>query len=206
MGVKGFEIGSHVGEKNLDHKDFDPLYKTCQDLGVALFVHPWDMHMWGGRLQKYWMPWLVGMPSETAQAICCVLMGGVLERFPRLRLCFAHGGGAYPQIRGRVAHGYNVRPDLCATDCKTAPTELDGLLWADSLVHDPHALELLISIVGKEKICLGTDYPFPLGELQIGKIAEDCVSLSDNDRDELLWGNAVKLFDLEEQKLFKMGF
>uniref|UniRef100_A0A8R1I591 2-amino-3-carboxymuconate-6-semialdehyde decarboxylase n=1 Tax=Caenorhabditis japonica TaxID=281687 RepID=A0A8R1I591_CAEJA len=110
------------------------------------------MHSWDGRLNKYWMPWLVGMPSETAQAICSVLMGNILQLFPRLRFCFAHGGGSYPIIRGRVAHGYHVRPDLCATDCKTPPKELDGLLWTDSLVHDPKALELLVSTVGKVRI------------------------------------------------------
>jgi len=69
-----------------------------------------------GRMNKYWMPWLVGMPSETAVAICSLLMGGVLEKFPRLKVCFAHGGGAFPYLVGRVEHGYNVRPDLCATE------------------------------------------------------------------------------------------
>ncbi|KJH49599.1 hypothetical protein DICVIV_04266 [Dictyocaulus viviparus] len=109
LGVRGFEIGSHVGEKSLDHKDFWPLYKECNDTNLVLFVHPWDMHTWDGRLNKYWMPWLVGMPSETAQAIASVLMGNILLLFPRLRFCFAHGGGSYPMIAGRVAHGFKVR-------------------------------------------------------------------------------------------------
>ena len=69
-----------------------------------------------GRMNKYWLPWLVGMPSETAVAICSLLMGGVLEKFPRLKVCFAHGGGAFPYLIGRVEHGYNVRPDLCASE------------------------------------------------------------------------------------------
>ncbi|KAK6034626.1 hypothetical protein COOONC_27870 [Cooperia oncophora] len=89
------------------------------------------------------------MPSETAQAICSILMGNVLVLFPRLRFCFAHGGGSYPSIAGRVAHGYKVRPDLCATDCATSPRELQHLIWTDSLVHDPTALHLLVNTVGK---------------------------------------------------------
>ncbi|GMS89736.1 hypothetical protein PENTCL1PPCAC_11911, partial [Pristionchus entomophagus] len=206
LGVRGFEIGSHVGEKNLDHRDFDPLYKEAESLDVSLFIHPWDMHNWDGRLSKYWLPWLVGMPSETAQAICCVLMGGILERFPRLRLCFAHGGGAYPMIRGRVAHGFNVRPDLCATDCKTNPNLLDGRLWTDSLVHDPEALRLLLSVVGKDQIVLGTDYPFPLGELSVGKVVEEYPDFSNADRDSVLWRNAVKLFSLDEANLYSKTF
>ena len=91
----------------------------------------------------------LAMPAETAQAICCILMGGILERFPRLKLCFAHGGGAYAQICGRVAHGFRVRPDLCATDCKTNPSEFHGKFWTDSLVHDKHALRLLTETVGQ---------------------------------------------------------
>lgn len=77
-----------------------------------------------GRMQKYWLPWLVGMPSETAVAICSVLMGGVLEKFPRLKVCFAHGGGAFPYLIGRVEHGYNVRPDLCATENPFNPRQV----------------------------------------------------------------------------------
>ncbi|CAI2349623.1 unnamed protein product [Caenorhabditis sp. 36 PRJEB53466] len=202
LGMRAFEIGSHVGEKSLDHADFWPLYKVCEELSVVLFVHPWDMHSWDDRLSKYWMPWLVGMPSETAQAICSVLMGNILVLFPRLRFCFAHGGGSYPIIRGRVAHGYNVRPDLCATECKVGPEQLDGLLWTDSLVHDPKALDLLISTVGKEHIVLGTDYPFPLGELEVGKVVEEYKSFGESDRRDLLWNNAVNMLQLDENSLF----
>ncbi|KAF1763343.1 hypothetical protein GCK72_011609 [Caenorhabditis remanei] len=204
--MKGFEIGSHVGDKSLDHSDFWPLYKVCEELSVVLFVHPWDMHMWDGRLQKYWMPWLVGMPSETAQAICSVLMGNILVMFPKLRFCFAHGGGSYPIIRGRVSHGWNVRPDLCAMDCHVSPNQLDGLLWTDSLVHDAAALELLISTVGKNHIVLGTDYPFPLGELEVGKVVEEYEPFSALDRDNLLWKNAIRMLDLDENTLFDKNF
>ncbi|VDM57539.1 unnamed protein product [Angiostrongylus costaricensis] len=209
LGVRGFEIGSHVGEKSLDHADFWPLYKECEDLGLVLFVHPWDMHNWDGRLKKYWMPWLVGMPSETAQAICSVLMGNVLLLFPRLRFCFAHGGGSYPMIAGRVAHGYKVRPDLCATDCLTSPRVLQQSIWTDSLVHDPTALNLLINVVGKvikfslqDKVVLGTDYPFPLGELEVGKVIENHDGLLENDKDRLLWRNAIEMLRLDENSLF----
>ena len=89
--------------------------QAAEELGAAIFVHPWDMQL-DGRMKKYWLPWLVGMPSETATAVCSFLMGGVLEKFPRLKICFAHGGGAFPYLIGRIEHGYNVRPDLCATE------------------------------------------------------------------------------------------
>uniref|UniRef100_A0AC34Q5X7 2-amino-3-carboxymuconate-6-semialdehyde decarboxylase n=2 Tax=Panagrolaimus sp. JU765 TaxID=591449 RepID=A0AC34Q5X7_9BILA len=206
LGMTGFELGSNINGKNLDHPDFDPLYKEAQDLDVCLFIHPWDMHDWDGRLKKYWLPWLVGMPSETAQTICCILMGGILHKFPRLKLCFAHGGGAYPIISGRVSHGFKVRPDLCATDCSTNPREFHGKFWTDSLVHDPNALRLLIETVGKDKIVLGTDYPFPLGELEPGKVVEEYKDFDDKDRDQLLWKNAVDLLRLDESKLSSSNF
>uniref|UniRef100_A0A7E4W4B2 2-amino-3-carboxymuconate-6-semialdehyde decarboxylase n=1 Tax=Panagrellus redivivus TaxID=6233 RepID=A0A7E4W4B2_PANRE len=201
LGMTGFEIGSNVNGKNLDDPVFYPLYKEAEQLDVCLFVHPWDMHNWDGRLSKYWLPWLVGMPSETAQSICCIVMGGILERFPRLKLCFAHGGGAYPQISGRVAHGFKVRPDLCATDCEKNPREFNGKFWTDSLVHDPNALRLLIETVGKDKIILGTDYPFPLGELEPGKVVVDYHEFTPQDKDQLLWQNAISLLRLDASKL-----
>uniref|UniRef100_A0A915DVV7 2-amino-3-carboxymuconate-6-semialdehyde decarboxylase n=1 Tax=Ditylenchus dipsaci TaxID=166011 RepID=A0A915DVV7_9BILA len=198
--MPGFQIGSHVNEKNLDHSDFWPIYKAAEELGVCLFVHPWDMHDWDGRMNSYWMPWLVGMPSETAQAICCVLMGGILERFPRLRICFAHGGGSYAQIAGRVAHGFKVRPDLCKTDeVAKAPQSYNGKFWCDSLVHDPNVLRLLVELIGQDKICLGTDYPFPLGELEPGKVIEQYSSICGDVKlkENILWNNALTLLGID---------
>lgn len=144
-----------------------------------------------GRMKKYWLPWLVGMPSETATAICSLLMGGLLEKFPRLKVCFAHGGGAFPYLIGRIEHGYNVRPDLCAKEnpfnprycllvqqtfikCMTCRKYVKQL-YMDSLVHDEQALRYLVSTVGVDKVVLGSDYPFPLGEQHPGKLVESIV-------------------------------
>ncbi|KAI1708841.1 amidohydrolase domain-containing protein [Ditylenchus destructor] len=205
LGMPGFQIGSHINEKNLDHSDLYPIYKAAEELDACLFVHPWDMHNWGGRMEKYWLPWLVGMPSETAQAICCVLMGGILERFPRLRLCFAHGGGSYSSIFGRVAHGYKVRPDLCATDeLAKPPSTYHGQFWCDSHVNDRRLLALLADVIGHDKICLGTDYPFPLGELEVGQVVEEyCKSDSslEKQKDKMFWKNGVSFLKIDESKL-----
>ena len=134
------------------------------------------------------------MPAETATAICCLLMGGVLQHFPKLKVCFAHGGGSFPYTVGRVQHGYNVRPDLCATDCDQPPRDFLGKFWTDSLVHDNAALKLLVDVIGEvggddiadrpdmsmfqDRVMLGTDYPFPLGEVLIsdtypGKVVQE---------------------------------
>lgn len=92
-------------------------------------------------------------------AICSLIFGGVMEKCPNLKFCFAHGGGSFPYTLGRISHGFHVRPDLCQTDCKTDPRKFLGKFWVDSIVHDHLALEFLRNTVGDDKIVLGTDYP-----------------------------------------------
>ncbi len=116
----GVQIGSHINNWDLDQPELDIFWNACQDLDMAVFIHPWDMET-SGRYSKYWLPWLVGMPSETSTAICSMLMGGVFERFPKLKVAFAHGCGSFPYTAARIEHGFNVRPDLCATRCQTPP-------------------------------------------------------------------------------------
>merc|ERR1712110_1046869 len=201
--MSGFQIGSHVGDWNLDAKELYPIYKTAEDLITTLFIHPWGMPM-GGRQSKYWLPWLVGMPAETATAIVSVLMGGILHNFPRLKVCFAHGGGSFPYTVGRVQHGYKVRPDLCATDCSLPPREFLGKFWTDSLVRDNAALELLLEVMGEDKVMLGTDYPFPLGEVKIvdtwpGKVVQES-KYSQRIKEKLFWDNAMDFLNLDSSK------
>ena len=169
--MPGLEIGSNINGKNLSEKEFFPFYKAAEELNCALFIHPWEM-MGEKQMEKYWLPWLVGMPAETSRAICSMIFGGVFETFPNLRVAFAHGGGSFPFIIGRIQHGFDVRPDLTAIDSKSKPTEYIGKFWVDSLVHDKKAMEYLIDVMGEDKICLGSDYPFPLGEHHPGKLIE----------------------------------
>lgn len=171
LGLKGVQIGSHINQKNLDDPSFYPFYEACESLGAALFIHPWEM-MGQDHMKKYWLPWLVGMPAETSRAICSMIFGGIFKRFPKLRVAFAHGGGAFPMTVGRVQHGYDVRPDLCAIDCDISPRDHLGQFYLDTLVHDPLVLKYLIDLVGANRLCLGTDYPFPLGELTPGEVIE----------------------------------
>ena len=169
IGLKGVQIGTHVNNKNLNEAEFFPIFKACEELDMCVFVHPWDM-MAKEHMDKYWLPWLVGMPAESSRAICSFIFGGVFERLPNLRVAFAHGGGSFPSTIGRVSHGFDVRPDLCAVDNKKHPRDYIGKFYIDSLVHDPKMLEYIVDVMGADKIALGTDYPFPLGELQPGQL------------------------------------
>ncbi len=170
--MPGLQIGSNINGENLSDKKYFPFYKRAEELGCALFIHPWEM-MGEEQMQKYWLPWLVGMPAETSRAICSMIFGGVLDTFPKLRVAFAHGGGSFPLTIGRIEHGYNVRPDLVAIDNATNPSDYIGKFWIDSLVHDKKALNFIIDVMGQDKICLGSDYPFPLGEHHPGKLIEE---------------------------------
>ena len=189
LNLAGVQIGSNINGKNLNDDSLFPVFEAAADLGAAIFIHPWDI-MGKNEMEKYWLPWLVGMPAETSRAICSMIFGGVFERLPNLRVAFAHGGGCFPATVGRIQHGFDVRPDLCAVDNKVDPLDYLGKFWVDSLVHDADALDFLIKKMGENKIALGTDYPFPLGELEPGKLIESANYTNDT-KDKLLFQNAL---------------
>ena len=197
IGLKGVQIGSNVNQKNLDEAEFFDFFAACENLGMAVFVHPWEM-MGQAEMSKYWLPWLVGMPAETSRAISSLIFSGVLEKLPDLRIAFAHGGGSFPATIARIEHGFNVRPDLCAVDNDVNPREYLGKFWLDSLVHDELILEYLVKLVGADKIALGTDYPFPLGELEPGKLIETS-KFDDEIKAQMLHGAALEWLDLSKE-------
>lgn len=214
LGLRGAQIGTHVDANphfgridtlNLDNASLQPVWSAAEQIGAAIFVHPWDM-LGGERMPKYWLPWLVGMPAETSLAICSMIFGGVFDRFPKLRVAFAHGGGAFPITAGRVEHAFHVRPDLCATDNKSNPRsylahgETPACFFVDSLVHDPDALRLLVKLFGARRVALGSDYPFPLGEAHAGALIESLEGLSRKEKSQLLSGNAQEFLGLQPKR------
>ncbi|MCP3103736.1 amidohydrolase [Myxococcus sp. K15C18031901] len=191
LGLAGVQIGSHVNDWNLSDPALFPFFQAAHELGASIFVHPWDM-MGEAKMQKYWLPWLVGMPAEMSLAICSLIFGGVLERLPALRFAFAHGGGAFPGTLGRIQHGFEARPDLVAVDNKVSPRDYLGSFWVDSLVHDADTLRFIIQLFGHDKVALGSDYPFPLGEDRPGTLIESLTELSQAARERLLCQNALE--------------
>lgn len=188
--MPGLEIGSNINGRNLSDPYFAPFWQAAEELGCALFVHPWEM-MGEDQMQKYWLPWLVGMPAETARAISSMIFGGVFAKHPELRVAFAHGGGSFPFTIGRIEHGFNVRPDLCAIDNNINPREYLGKFWIDALVHDPKALNYVMDVIGNDKICMGSDYPFPLGEHRPGELIRS-MGYTEQQTKDLLWDNGMR--------------
>ncbi len=188
IGLAGIQIGTHINGTNLGEPRLFSIFQACEELGMAVFVHPWDM-MGADRFDKYWMPWLVGMPVETATAITSMIFSGLLERLPRLRVAFAHGGGSFPATLGRIEHGFVMRPDLCAVDNDVNPRDYLGRFWIDALVHDPAVMRLVVDQMGAHRVAMGTDYPFPLGELVPGELINSMPY--DQPTKELLLGGAA---------------
>lgn len=187
---QGVQIGSHVNGKNLNDPEIVEVLRACQDMDACVFVHPWDM-LGGDRLKQYWMPWLVGMPTELTIAIASMIFGGIFEKLPKLRIAFAHGGGSFPGTLGRLQHGFEARPDLCAVDNPHGPEKYLKRFYIDTLVHDPKQLRYLLDLFGESQMALGTDYPFPLGEEIPGQLIES-LDLKNTTKERLLSGTALE--------------
>lgn len=188
--LAGVQVGSNVDGRDLDDASLFPVLEAAAALDAAVFVHPWDM-LGQERMTRYWLPWLVGMPAETTLAICSVILGGVLDRLPTLRIGFAHGGGAFPGTFGRIEHGFHARPDLVAVNDPGPPASYLGRFWVDSLVHDVRMLELIVERFGAGHVALGSDYPFPLGEEVPGTLIDALPGAGEDVRRSLRAGAAI---------------
>jgi aminocarboxymuconate-semialdehyde decarboxylase len=197
IGHVGIQIGSNINDENLSEDKFFPIFEACERLGMAVMIHPWQM-MGFDSMKKYWLPWLVGMPAETSRAACSMIFGGVLERLPNLRICFSHAGGSFLPTLGRIEHGFNCRPDLVAIDNPINPREYIGKFWVDSITHDIDALKYILNMQGSKRVCLGSDYPFPLGDLEIGKFIEES-DLSKETIEDIFCHSTLEWLDLKKE-------
>lgn len=198
-GIVGIQIGTHINDWALSEPKLFPVFEAAQRLDASIFVHPWDMQG-HALMEKYWLPWLVGMPAETSFAICSLIFGGVFERLPKLKVAFAHGGGSFPGTIGRIEWGFKCRPDLVACDNNVNPRDYLGRFWFDSLVHDEKQLACIVDLVGADKIICGSDYPFPLGELYPpGGLVEQDKLLDEQQKNQILWENGLKFLGLKAE-------
>ena len=162
LGLRAVEIGTCPGGRDFDHPELFPFFEACAALDMAVFVHPAAPLAGGERLTQYYFPLIVGNPLESALAISKLIFGGVLERLPGLRICFAHGGGAFPFTLGRLNHGWHVRPEGPAAIPKE-PREYARRIWVDSLSHGAGNLRFIVEQLGADRVVIGSDYPFDMG-------------------------------------------
>lgn len=198
IGLHGIQIGSNIENKNLNEPEFFPIWEACEQLDLAVMVHPWNM-MGKKYMDRYWLPWLVGMPAETSRAMCSMIFGGVFDRFPKLRVNFCHASGAFLATLGRIEHGFNCRPDLVAVDNPVNPRNYCGKYWVDCITHDPLMLEYILKLQGSKRVTLGSDYPFPLGDLEIGKFIEQ-MNLDSSTVEDIFCNSTLEWLNLSKEQ------
>ncbi|GAB1818803.1 amidohydrolase family protein [Herbidospora sp. RD11066] len=197
-GHVGVEIGNHVGDRDLDDPGIVMFLRHCAEVGAPVFVHPWDMPG-GPRLDRWMARWLTGMPAETHLSVLALILGGVFDAVPpTLRLCFAHGGGSFPFWLGRADNAWHRRGDVVRGRSEHPPSHYVDRFSVDSVVFDPAALRLLVDTMGDDRVMVGSDYPYPLGERPAGKVVRDADFLDAAQRDKLLSGNALRFLGRTE--------
>lgn len=195
-GHVGIHIGNHVRGRNLDDPELERFLAFCAHEGIPILVHPWDMFA-PERMDRYMLRWLVGMPAETHLAILSLVLSGTFERLPRdLRICFAHGGGNFAAQIGRVDNAWRRR-DIVRADCPQPPSSYADRFSVDSAVFSEDALQLLVAVMGTQRILMGSDYPFPLGEIEPGSLVADSPSLEEGQKAAILGGNAARFFGID---------
>lgn len=200
LGLKGLQIGTNVNGLNLDDSAFIKFFEAAEKWDVPLFVHPWAT-LGGERMPRHNFMYMVGMPSETALAAGSIIMSGLLDKFPNLKICFAHGGGALPYLLPRMDKGWEVWPHIRQTE--HPPSHYAKMLYYDSLVYDPVNLQYMIDRFGPERIIAGSDYPFLLREAPSGKVVDELGTLSEEEARLIHGENALRFLGLHETALVK---
>jgi aminocarboxymuconate-semialdehyde decarboxylase len=194
LGLNGVQILSDVNGKNLDWPELWPFYEMAQELGAFILCHPKAFSVMD-RMKKFHLQNLVGHPFDTSLAIASVIFGGVLRDFPRLKLCFLHGGGFAPYQRGRFEHGYQVRPE-CKEMISKPPSEYFRLLHFDTVTHYDPALEYLIRTVGSDMVLMGSDYPADMADADPVATITRLEPILDVDKENIFGKNAARLLGL----------
>ncbi len=188
--IRAVEIGTSIEGVNLDDQKFLPFFEAADALGITLFLHPYYVGDKSG-LSNYYFTNLVGNPLDTAIAAGSLIFGGILDRFPDLKVMLAHGGGYFPYQIGRFNKGYQERKE--SRTCKEEPSFYLNRFYFDTLTFHPKSLEFLINLVGKEHVLLGSDYPFDMGTLKPCEMVEAC-DFSDEVKQNIMDKNSKFLF------------
>src|SRR6185437_6424916 len=194
LGLRGTMFASNIMGKNLDDPSFEPVWATAEELGAFVFIHPNNV-AGADRLKSYYLQNLIGNPLDTTIAAACLLFGGVLDRYPKLKFMLAHGGGFTPYQAARWEHGWKVRPEPKKNIAKQ-PADIAKRFMYDTILHSGKTLEAMIGLVGAGNVLLGSDYPYDMAML-------DCVAhvrslkISDSDKTAILGGHAAALLGVE---------
>jgi aminocarboxymuconate-semialdehyde decarboxylase len=190
-GHVGVEIGNHVGDKDLDDAGIVAFLNHCAETGTPVLVHPWDMPG-GPRLDRWMARWLAGMPAETHLSLLAMILGGAFDRLPPyLRICFAHGGGSFAFWLGRLENAWHRRGDIVRGCSEHPPSAYLDRILVDTVVFESAPLRLLVDTLGEDRVLVGSDYPYPLGERPVGEVVRKAGFLTAEQQHKLLTANAL---------------
>ena len=194
-GLRGAELCTHVNGTNYDDQSLWPFFEAAESMGAFIFFHP-HAPTAAERTRSYYLSNLIGNPLETTIAVASVIFGGLLDRYPDLKLCFAHGGGYACYGIGRMDRGYEVRDEGKVNDISGAPSSYLSKLYFDCLTHSYTALDHLLKTVSADNVLLGSDFPFDMGFDSPAQWVLDAPDLSEPERDKILGDNAARLLGL----------
>lgn len=197
LGLRGVEISSAVSGVDLADQRFEKFWAKAEELDCVVFLHPWGCSL-GERLNQHYLANIIGQPIETTVAISKLIFGGVLDRYPRVKICAAHGGGYLPSYIGRSDWAYRVRAE--SRGMKRKPSEYLRQIYFDTVVYTPEGLRHLIEQVGATQVVLGTDYPFDMGFYDVHGLISSVPGLAEQERDLILGGNAARLCSLKSYR------
>ena len=192
-GHVGVKIGTNVAGANLSDPGLDLFWAQAESLDVPVFIHPGDIIGAEDRMKEFYMHNLIANPLDTTIAAACLIFGGVLDRFPRLKVVLAHLGGFAPWIRGRWQHGYMVREETRVRGAQ-APDAYLGKLYYDTVIHNADCLEFAVKTLGAEAILYGTDYPWDVGLLGPAAEVQGLSRLSRADQEKILARNTRRVY------------
>lgn len=196
-GLRGLEIGSNVDGRDLDAKEYWPFFEAVEHLDLAVLIHGGNV-AGGDRMDDFHLRNLVGFPLDTTLAAVRLIFAGVLDQFPRLRICVGHAGGCLPYVAGRLDHGYAVRPE-CRRFIDRPPSHYITRLYFDSLTHSPRALGWLLETVGPRRVMLGSDFPFDMGSPAPRDVVEAQTALTAEVRERIYRDTAVEFLGLGDR-------
>jgi aminocarboxymuconate-semialdehyde decarboxylase len=194
FGFRGVEISADVLGLDLDDRRFDPVWDTVVEMDMTVILHPQGFTH-GQRFSDYYLVNVMCMPLASTLAVTRMILGGVWNRHPQLRVLVVHGGGYLPFYIARTDHAWRVRPEL-RHHLDVPPSEVLRHIFVDTNVFDPVMVEQLVTTLGADHVVMGTDYPFDMGTVDPVAFVAD-VNLTDVDRDLILGGNAARLFGIE---------